>query len=92
MSTQLSNFVIPCFSRVYYQQKPNDGDIKTDDQKLNTWVVRYSQAVNTNLCDYFEWWQFPLTAETKAACAELPALDEDLLAEFRRKFDMDFAL
>jgi hypothetical protein len=49
------------------------------------WARLYSQTVNTNLCPYFEWWGWTLTAETKEACSKLPAWKLDALSRFAGK-------
>ena len=56
--------------------------IYNDNEKLDMWARRYSQTVNTNLCPYFEWWGWPLTADTKAECSKLPAWTQDPLSRF----------
>ena len=46
--------------------------------------------MNKNLCPYFEWWQFPLTDETLAACSQLPDWEPEVnpLDEFARKYSL----
>ena len=56
--------------------------ISDNAQKWNRWALLYSQTVNTNLCPYFEWWGWTLTAETKASCAQLPAWNQDPMSKF----------
>ena len=56
--------------------------ISDNAQKWNRWALLYSQSVNTNLCPYFEWWGWTLTADTKASCAQLPAWDQDPMSKF----------
>ncbi len=59
--------------------------ISDNNEKMNRWVLLYSQAVNTNLCPYFEWWGWTLTNDTKASCAQLPAWNQDPLSRFESK-------
>ena len=61
-------------------------EINDDNQKLDLWAQRYSQTVNTNLCPYFEWFGWPLSAETKIVCNKLPAWTQDPLKRFAGKF------
>ena len=56
--------------------------VSSDNAKLDMWARLYSQTVNTNLCPYFEWWGWPLTADTKEACALLPTWTQNPLARF----------
>ncbi len=67
------------------KQYYNLPSLSSDDTKLDMWARRYSQTVKTNLCPYFEWWGWPLTAATKEACALLPAWSKDPLARFSSK-------
>ena len=60
-------------------------EVNDDNQKLDLWARRYSQNVNTNLCSYFEWFGWPLTAETKDICSKLPAWTQDPLKRFAGK-------
>jgi len=62
-----------------YYTLPN---ITNNNDKLDMWARRYSQTVNTNLCPYFEWWGWPLTAETKDACSKLPKWNQNPLARY----------
>ena len=60
-------------------------EISDGTAKLDMWARLYSQTVNTNLCPYFEWWGWTLTAETKDACSKLPAWKLDALSRFAGK-------
>ena len=60
-------------------------EISDDTAKLDMWARLYSQTVNTNLCPYFEWWGWTLTAETKDACSKLPAWKVEALSRFAGK-------
>ena len=71
--------------QMYYANEAADKTLDNDVANLNEWVVRYSSVVKTNLCPYFKWWQFPLTADTLTKCAAFKDLDTDLMADYRRK-------
>ncbi len=66
--------------RWYYENR--DQDLDGDMAELDLWARKYMKQVNFNLCSYFEWWGWQLTDETKTVCSELPALEEDLLADY----------
>lgn len=59
--------------------------ISDNTQKLNEWAKRYSKAVGKNVCPYFKWFSWPLTKETEAECAKLPAWETDILKKYTRK-------
>ncbi len=67
----------------YYQQPLIS--VHGDMNRLDVWARKYAKEVDKNLCSYFEWWGWQLSDETKNACAELPALDEDLIDKYFRK-------
>ena len=52
--------------------------------KMDLWARRYSQLVSTNLCPYFDWWKFALTAETRSVCQGLPEWKEDPTKRFSK--------
>ena len=58
--------------------------INSENDRLDLWARRYSEEVNTNLCPYFEWFQWPLSQDTKDFCKTLPAWDKDPLSGFQR--------
>ena len=43
-----------------------------EDDLFDRWVRQYSEAVKTNLCPYFEWFNLKITDETKEFCKTLP--------------------
>jgi hypothetical protein len=43
-----------------------------EDDLYDRWVRQYSEAVKTNLCPYFEWFNLKITDETKTFCKTLP--------------------
>merc|ERR1712150_340081 len=50
----------------------------SDAEQMSQWVIRWSQAVNLNLCPMFEFWQWPLSKNTCAAVKNLtPFLPSD---------------
>jgi hypothetical protein len=56
-----------------------------DNLKLDVWAREYSKTVNTNLCSFFEWWGWNITADTKYVCSKLPAWNLDPMKRFTRK-------
>ena len=59
--------------------------IRDNNQKLDLWARKFSQAVNTNLCPYFAWFQWPLTKETTDLCATLPSWNQNPLERYDGK-------
>jgi hypothetical protein len=45
---------------------------KTDDEKRDQWLVRFSRAVGRNLGPFFEIWGVPTSPEARASIAHLP--------------------
>ena len=43
-----------------------------DDEYFDRWIRQYSEAVKTNMCTYFEWFNIKMTDETKEFCKTLP--------------------
>lgn len=46
---------------------------KTDQDKRDQWMVRFSRAAGKNLGPFFDKWGVPVTDKAKASIAELPA-------------------
>jgi hypothetical protein len=45
---------------------------KTDEEKRDQWMIRYSRTIRRNLGPFFDSWGVPVSAEAKAAVASLP--------------------
>merc|ERR1712179_90691 len=54
-----------------------------EDDRLDTWARLYSQEVGTNLCDYFEWFRFPLSDETWNVCRGLAPFTQNPLVKYQ---------
>jgi hypothetical protein len=66
-----------------------------EDDLYDRWVRQYSEAVKTNLCPYFEWFNLKITDETKTFCKTLPgknALQNLFLYYFMQAENYDFNL
>ena len=63
------------FYRVFaeYRALPRDERPKTDGQKRDQFMVRFSRAVGKNLGPLFETWRIPTSAQARASVAALPA-------------------
>ena len=48
------------------------GIAKDENDYYDRWTQHYSEAVKTNMCDYFGWFNVKITAETKQYCQTLP--------------------
>jgi hypothetical protein len=46
---------------------------KTDDERRDQWLVRFSRAAGRNLGPFFEAWGVPTSEKARASVAELPA-------------------
>lgn len=55
-----------------YRGLPDDQRPKTDDQKRDQWMVRFSRTVGRNLGPFFQAWGVPTSEEARASIAELP--------------------
>jgi len=55
-----------------YRDLPKSERPKTDAQKRDQWMVRFSMTVGKNLGPFFEWWNVPVSAEAKRTVAHLP--------------------
>jgi hypothetical protein len=55
----------------------NQPRLRTEQEKRDQWMIRYSRAVGRNLVPFFTTWGFPLSDSAKAEVQSLP--------EFRRK-------
>ena len=55
-----------------YRDTPPDRSPKTDAQKRDQWMVRFSLAAKRNLGPFFDAWGVPVSNEAKASIANLP--------------------
>ena len=65
-------------------------EVTNDNQKLDLWARRYSETVNTNLCSFFAWFQWPLSKDTTDFCATLPTWNKNPLKRFEGKINGHF--
>jgi hypothetical protein len=56
-----------------YRDLPANQRPRSDDEKRDQWMVRFSRTVNRNLGPFFEAWGVPTSAEARASIADLPA-------------------
>jgi hypothetical protein len=56
-----------------YRTLPPAEHPKTDDDKRDEWMIRYSRTVGRNLGPFFDAWGVPVSAKAKATIANLPA-------------------
>ena len=56
---------------------------KDDQQKINKWIIVFSQTVGQNLCPLFDFWKIPFSAEVNDTLGELEAfLPQDEMTDF----------
>jgi hypothetical protein len=55
-----------------YGDLPDAERPKTDDEKRDQWMVRFSRQVGRNLGPFFEVWGVPVSDDARAAIADLP--------------------
>jgi hypothetical protein len=59
---------------------------KTDDEKRDQWMVRFSRQVKRNLGPFFETWGVPTSEKARASVADLPPwMPDELTAAARKK-------
>jgi hypothetical protein len=56
-----------------YRALPSGEKPKTDDEKRDQWMVRFSRAVGKNLGPFFQAWGVPTSEKARASIANLPA-------------------
>ena len=55
---------------------------KSDLDKMQEWVIRYSKQVGYNLSPVFEFWRWPITDETKEELSHLdPYFPDDSITQ-----------
>ncbi len=55
-----------------YRDLPKSARPKSDAEKRDQWMVRFSRAVGRNLGPFFETWGIPTSAKARASIADLP--------------------
>lgn len=62
------------FRKVFaeYRALPDAERPKSDDEKRDQWLIRFSRAVGHNLGPFFEAWRVPTSEAARAAVADLP--------------------
>jgi len=63
------------FKKVFaeYHALPKSARPKTDDEKRDQWLVRFSKTVGRNLGPFFEWWEVPTSKAARESISNLPA-------------------
>jgi len=56
-----------------YRELPPDERPRSDEEKRDQWLVRFSRTVGRNLGPFFEAWGVPTSEEARRSVAELPA-------------------
>ena len=65
-----------------YRQLSDDQKPKSDDDKRDQWLVRYSKTVGKNLGPFFDAWGVPVSDQAKKSIADLPAwMPDDMPAK-----------
>ena len=62
------------FKKVFaeYRDLPKDERPKTDEQKRDQWMVRFSRTVGKNLGPFFQAWGVPTSERARASIKDLP--------------------
>ncbi len=62
------------FTKVFaeYRALKNEERPKTQEQKRDQWMVRFSRAAGRNLGDFFQTWGVPTSDEARASIKDLP--------------------
>ena len=55
-----------------YRALPDDRRPKTDDEKRDQWIVRFSRTVGKNLGPFFEYWGIPTSESARHSIENLP--------------------
>ncbi|CAF1043285.1 unnamed protein product [Didymodactylos carnosus] len=55
--------------RIYEKAPPT---LNNDQEKIDHWIVTFSQTVDCNLCPLFKFWGFPISSSTKDSLSSLP--------------------
>lgn len=55
-----------------YRALPLSERPRTDDEKRDQWLVRFSRAVGRNLSPFFEWWSIPTSQSARDSVKDLP--------------------
>lgn len=70
----VAGFGFDAFHRVFieYRDLPNAERPKTDDEKRDQWLVRFSKAAGKNLGPFFQAWRIPTSEAARNAVTNLP--------------------
>jgi len=62
------------YKRVFaeYRALPDEQRPKTDDERRDQWMVRFSRAVGRNLGPFFQAWAIPTSEQARKSIADLP--------------------
>jgi hypothetical protein len=62
------------FTKVFteYRALADDQRPRTDDQKRDQWLIRFSKAVERDLGPFFQAWGVPVSDSAREAVADLP--------------------
>ena len=55
-----------------YEKLPAKEHPKTEQQKRDQWMIRFSKIVRRNLGPFFKWWGIPISRKAYSAVAHLP--------------------
>jgi hypothetical protein len=67
-----------------YLKLPESERPKSDDEKRDQWMVRFSRQVHRNLGPFFQAWGIPTSEKARASIADLPGWMPDELPASRR--------
>ncbi len=69
-----SGFGWDAFKKVFavFRDLPKDQHPRTDAERRDQWMVRFSQTVGKNLGPFFQGWGVPTSAAARASIAQLP--------------------
>jgi hypothetical protein len=68
-----------------YRKLPESELPKSDDEKRDQWMVRFSRQVHRNLGPFFQAWGIPTSETARASISDLPVwMPDELLAHKAR--------
>jgi hypothetical protein len=67
-----------------YSKMPASEQPKSDDEKRDQWMLRFSRQVHRNLGPFFQAWGIPMSEAARASIADLPAWMPDELSSRNR--------
>lgn len=54
---------------------------QNDDEYFDRWALHYSSSVDHNVCPFYEWFGFKLSADTLKVCGTLKSFGESCSLE-----------